>query len=32
MVAFIVELGPTLPADEADLHARAVLSIAAEDN
>ena len=31
-VAFIVELGPTLTADEADLHARAVLSIAAEDN
>ena len=31
-VAFIVELGPTLPADEADLHARAVLTLAAEDN
>jgi protein MpaA len=31
-VAFIVELGPTLSADEADLHARAVLAIAAEDN
>ena len=31
-VAFIVELGPTLSADEADLHARAVLAVAAEDN
>jgi protein MpaA len=31
-VAFIVELGPTLSADEADLHARAVLTLAAEDN
>jgi protein MpaA len=31
-VAFIVELGPTLTADEADLHARAVLTVATEDN
>jgi protein MpaA len=31
-VAFIVELGPTLSADEADLHARAVLTLATEDN
>ena len=31
-VAFIVELGPTLSTDEADLHARAVLAVAAEDN
>jgi protein MpaA len=31
-VAFIVELGPTLSADEADLHARAVLTVATEDN
>ena len=31
-VAFIVELGPMLSADEADLHARAVLAVAAEDN
>ena len=30
-VAFIVELGPTLSTDEADLHARAVLAVAAED-
>ncbi len=30
-VAFIVELGPTLSTDEADLHARAVLTLAAED-
>jgi hypothetical protein len=31
-VAFIVELGPTLSVDEADLHASAVLTVAAEDN
>jgi protein MpaA len=31
-VAFIVELGPTLSAEEADMHARAVLTVAAEDN
>jgi len=31
-VAFIVELGPTLPAEDADVHADAVLAIAAEDN
>ena len=27
-MSFIVELGPTLPADEVDLHANAVLAIA----
>lgn len=32
MVASISELGPTLSADEADLHARAVLSVTAGDN
>lgn len=31
-VAFIVELGATLPPEDADAHARAVLTIAAEDN
>jgi protein MpaA len=31
-VAFIVELGPTLSADEADVHARAVLTVASEAN
>ena len=30
-VAFIVELGPTLSADEAAMHASAVLTIAGED-
>jgi protein MpaA len=31
-VAFIVELGPTLSADEADVHARSVLTVASEAN
>jgi murein peptide amidase A len=31
-VAFIVELGPTLSADEADVHARAVLTLSSEPN
>ncbi len=31
-VAFIVELGPTLSAEEADMHAQAVLTLSAEDN
>lgn len=31
-VAFIVELGPTLPPEDAEMHADAVLTIAAEDN
>jgi murein peptide amidase A len=31
-VAFIVELGPTLSADEAEVHARAVLTVASEAN
>ena len=31
-VAFIVELGPTLSADEARLHAEAVMTIAGEPN
>jgi protein MpaA len=31
-VAFIVELGPMLSADEVDVHARAVLTVAAETN
>jgi protein MpaA len=31
-VAFIVELGPTLSPEEADVHARAVLTIASEPN
>lgn len=31
-VAFIIELGPTLSPEEADVHARAVLTIASEPN